>query len=126
MNLPILRMIASSHKTPIVNRSEPWFIDSTPIRPFVAAGAPVGGFDDDRAVGWSASGVNDLVVMVAAFGAFHGGLLAGLFDEFQVPFNVFGHGALAVLDQNLVNLAVLNLHHVDERIDERECLDVVQ
>lgn len=126
MNLPILRMIASSHKTPIVSRSKSRFIDPTSIRPFMAAGAFVLRLDDDGVTRGASGSVDDRIVVASAFRAFHGGLLTGFLDQPHVVLDVLWHGSLAVLDQNLVDLAVLNLHHVDERIDERECLDVVQ
>lgn len=80
MNLPILRMIASSYKTPIVNRSKSRLIDSTPIRPFMTAGAPVFCLDDDRVARGAPGTVDDRIVVALAFGALHGGLLTGLFD----------------------------------------------
>ena len=75
MKRPILRMIASSHKTPIVNRSKSRFIDPSSIRPFVAAGTPMLCFDDDGVARGASGSVDDCIVVALAFGASHGGLL---------------------------------------------------
>ena len=80
MKRPILRMIASSHKTPIINRSKSRFIDPSSIRPFMTAGTPMLCFDDDGVARGPSGSVDNRVVVASAFWAFHGGLLAGLFD----------------------------------------------
>lgn len=80
MKRPILRMVASSHKTPIVNGPDSRLINPASKYPRMATGALVLRLDDDSAVGRSSGGVNDLVVMASAFGASHGSLLTGFFD----------------------------------------------
>ena len=81
MKRPILRMTDTSlHPAPIVNRGDTRFVDLPAIGPCMAAMAPMLCLNDDRAACWAPCGVDNRVVVASAFGAFHGSLLAGLFD----------------------------------------------